>query len=135
MTLAPTKFRQTSMFTPLIGQGGGVEPGNYAQALHALGTAINDIMRAETGTLQNAVSPPPTGTTVVPADFFQSVMNAYGTALNSLITRRTITSVGSVTIGPWVTLTTLSAANWVTNYNTLATLANAIANAIAVAGI
>jgi hypothetical protein len=130
MTLAPTKFRQPSYGgLVLVGISGGVEPGNYAQQLTTLGNYINDILRDEVGNYSNSVSPPVTTTTAVPADLFQSVFNAYGTALNSCITRRTLSTT------PWSTLTTLSATNWVSFYNQLASLAVAVSDAITTAGL
>lgn len=136
MTLAPTKFSQPKGGElTMVNISGGVEPGNYAQQLATLGNYINDVLRAEVGNYSNDVSIPQTVSTVVPSDLFQSVFNAYGTALNSCITRRSITSVGSVTIGAWSTLSTLSASNWVSFYNMLALLAIAVSCAITQAGL
>lgn len=135
MTLAPTKFNQPVGVIALVGISGGVTPDNYDQQLFTLGSYINDILRAEVGSYVNSVSPPSTTTNNVPTDLYQSVFNAYGTALNACITRRSITTVGSVTVSPWTTLTTLSASNWTSFYNQLATLAILISNAITTAGL
>lgn len=129
MTLAPTRFNQPIPGPYLVGISGGVEPGNYDQQLFTLGSYINDILRSEVGTYANSVSPPSTTSNVVPTDLYQSVMNAYGTALNACITRRSLSTT------PWTTVTTLSATNWVSFYNLLTSLAMAVSNAITTAGL
>lgn len=129
MALAPTRFNQVAGMDPLVNISGGVEPGNYAQQLNTLGSFINDIFRNETGGWSFNVTLPPNGTTVVPADFFQTYFNAYGAALNACITRRTLATT------PWSVISTLSGANWTSFYNQLASLAVAVKNAITTAGL
>lgn len=129
MTLAPTRFNQPVPGPLLVNISGGVSPDNYDQQLFTLGSFINDILRSEVGNYSNNVSLPQTSSNVVPTDLYQSVMNAYGTALNSCITRRTLSTT------PWSTVTTLSASNWTSFYNLLASLAMAVSNAITTAGL
>jgi hypothetical protein len=124
---------------PLLVQiGAGMEPGNYAQQINTLGNYINDILRAEIGNFSNSVSLPQTVTIAVPTDLYNSVFNAYGTALNALRTRQSITVNGSITIGAWVALsggTVLTAGNWVSNFNKLASLAISLSDALTVIGL
>ena len=128
-----TVYEQPISGPLLINISGGVEPGNYANQLNTLARYINDILRAEVGNYSNSVTLNQDTILGVPTDLYNSVFNAYGTALNSLRTRQSITTNGSITIGAWVALsggTVLTAANWVTNYNKLAGLARALSDAL-----
>jgi hypothetical protein len=129
MPLAPTKYQQPIPGPLLLGIGAGIEPGNYAKQLCTLAAYINDIQHAEVGNYGYNVTAPQDTVQAVPADLYQSVFNAYGTALNAMITRRTLSTT------PWSTLTTLSATNWASFYNQLATLAMTISDAVTVAAL